>query len=99
MLRKMIFRLCLLCVAVLGVAMQPETAEAGGYGQPTDWQRFYNYPYVYYPHNFVAPYQYDHMYYRYPQERRIPVYRKDWHNFYPMDKPYHSGNHFRLDIF
>ena len=26
------------------------------------------------------------MYYRYPQAQQIPVYNKDWHNFYPTDR-------------
>jgi hypothetical protein len=75
------------------------TASAAGEGQPTDWNRFYYYPYVYYPHNYQAPVEYNHMYYRYPQERQIPVYRKDWHNFYPTAQPYHMGHHFVLDVF
>lgn len=75
------------------------SAFAAGEGQPTDWNRFYYYPYVYYPHNFQAPQQYNHMYYRYPQSRQIPVYNKDWHNFYPTARPYHMGSHFILDVF
>lgn len=81
-------------VAVLG-----SQAEAAPPGQPTDWQRFYYYPYVYYPQNFQTPQTYDHMYYRYGTERRIPVYNADWYNFYPSKKPYHSGNHYNLDVF
>lgn len=69
-------------------------------GQPTDWQRFYYYPYVYYPHNFQPqPQSQDHMYYRYTNQQRIPVYNADWYNFYPTKKPYHSGNHFTMDVF
>lgn len=75
------------------------SAQAAGEGQPPDWQRFYYYPYVYYPHNFTAPQQYNHMYNRYPQSRQIPVYNKDWYNFYPTAKPYHMGHHFVLDVF
>ena len=76
------------------------TAEAAPPGQPTDWQRFYYYPYVYYPHNFQAQNQsYDHLYYRYPQQRQIPVYNKDWYNFYPEKKPYHWGTHYTMDVF
>jgi len=74
-------------------------ADAGGQGQPTDWNRFYYYPYVYYPHNYQAPQEYNHMYNRYPQERQIPVYNKDWYNFYPTERPYHTGHHFILDVF
>ena len=71
----------------------------GGRGQPTDWQRFYYYPYVYYPQNFQRPTQFDHLYYRYPPEQQIPVYNKSWYNFYPTEKPYHWGHHFILDVF
>jgi hypothetical protein len=73
--------------------------EAAPPGQPTNWGRFYHYPYVYYPHNMQAPVTYDHMYYRYPGSRQIPVYNKDWHNFYPSKHPYHKGHHFALDVF
>ena len=52
-----------------------------------------------YPHSFQKPQQYDHMYYRYEPSMRIPVYNKSWYNFYPTEKPYHSGHHFILDVF
>ncbi len=71
--------------------------EAAEPGQPANWQRFYYYPYVYYPQNFQQPQQYDSLYHKYPVERQIPVYNKDWHNFYPSERPYHSGFHFILD--
>ena len=74
-------------------------AQAQQVGQPNDWQRFYYYPYVYYPHNFQPPVQYDSMYYKYPAERRIPVYNKDWYNFYPTEKPWYKGHHNILDVF
>jgi hypothetical protein len=51
-----------------------------------DWQRFYHYPYVYYPQNFWGSDYYrssESLYYRYPNEMRIPVYNKQWHNYYP----------------
>ena len=70
-----------------------------GVSQPTDWQRFYHYPYVYYPTNFQPRVQFDSLYYKYPQERRIPVYRADWYNEYPNNRAYHSGHHFELDVF
>lgn len=90
-----------ICVAflwtlVLGAA---NLASAAGEGQPTDWGRFYYYPYVYYPHNFQAPQEFNHLYYRYPPSRQIPVYNKDWHNFYPTERKWHKGHHFVLDIF
>ena len=91
-----------LCVAAFSAVsfIGSGDAEAAPPGQPTNWQRFYYYPYVYYPHNFqTQPESYDHLYYRYPTERRIPVYNKDWHNFYPSERPYHYGHHFILDVF
>lgn len=81
-------------------ALSPSEAKAAHRGQPTDWQRFYYYPYVYYPHNFQRSQgSYDHLYYRYPPNRRIPVYNEGWHNFYPSERPYHTGYHFILDVF
>ncbi|MCA9174254.1 MAG: hypothetical protein KDB14_07180 [Planctomycetales bacterium] len=93
-----------LCAAVTTSlpAQQPQ-----GFGRtwgntngPSDWNRFYHYPYVYYPHNYWSPEYFksrDSMYYRYPAEMRIPVYNKQWHNPFPAGRPYHWGNHFILD--
>ena len=89
----------IVCGTVFTALAAAPRAEAANEGQPTDWQRFYYYPYVYYPHNFEPPRSYDHMYYRYPQDRRIPVYNKSWHNFYPSERPYHKGHHFIMDVF
>ncbi len=86
-------------VAAAACAQVTHTVEAAPPGQPSDWQRFYHYPYVYYPQNFQKPQVYDNMYYRYAPEMRIPVYNKNWYNFYPTEKPYHSGHHFILDVF
>ena len=86
----------LFCLGAMALA---PAAHAEGEGQPADWNRFNYYPYVYYPHNFQQPTQYDHMYYRYGPERRIPVYNKSWYNFYPTEKPYYRGHHFILDVF
>ncbi len=86
-------------IAAAACVQKIDTVEAAPPGQPADWQRFYHYPYVYYPQNFQRPQTYDHMYYRYAPEMRIPVYNKNWYNFYPSEKPYHSGHHFVLDIF
>ena len=98
--RSRVLRLALLAGVCLAASLAaPGAAEAGGKGQPTDWNRFYHYPYVYYPRNFQAPVEYDSLYYKYPTERRIPVYRTDWHNFYPSPRPYHAGHHFLLDVF
>jgi hypothetical protein len=97
--RTLIAALCATAaLAALGVSGR--ACQAAPPGQPTNWQRFYYYPYVYYPHNFAQiPESYDHLYYRYPQEKRIPVYNSDWHNFYPTEKPYHWGNHYIMDVF
>ena len=86
-------------IAITASVGMPTQVEAAPPGQPSDWQRFYHYPYVYYPHSFRKPQQYDSLYYKYPQEMRIPVYNKSWYNFYPTNKPYHSGHHFILDVF
>ena len=59
----------------------------------------YYYPYVYYPHSFQKPQQYNNMYHRYDPSMQIPVYNKSWYNFYPTEKPYHSGSHYILDVF
>jgi len=66
-------------------------------GQPSDWQRFYHYPYIYYPHSFRKPQTYNSLYHRYSPEMQIPVYNKANYNFYPTEKLYHSGHHFILD--
>lgn len=67
-----------------------------------DWNRFYHYPYVFYPQNFWAADYYrssEDLYFRYPPEMRIPVYNKKWHNFYPQGRRYHQGHHFIMDVF
>src|SRR5947207_11685158 len=67
-----------------------------------DWERFYHYPYVYYPQNFWGNDYYrssESLYYRYPAEMRIPVYNKQWHNDYPAGRRYYHGHHFVLDVF
>ena len=89
----------LVLLAAAAFAAVGGDARAAGKSQPGDWDRFYHYPYVNYPRNYGAPQQFDSLYYKYPAERRIPVYRTDWHNFYPRNRPYHSGHHFYLDVF
>ena len=67
-----------------------------------DWNRLYHYPYVWYPQNFYADGYYqsaNDLYYRYPQEMRVPVYNKRWQNYYPKSRRYHHGHHFQLDVF
>jgi hypothetical protein len=99
MMRRIIGSLLVVAAMAVGLGLSSNSAEAAGRGQPYDWQRFYYYPYVYYPHNFHSPVEYNNLYYRYPQERRIPVYNSAWHNFYLMPKPYYRGNGFKLDVF
>ncbi|MEQ9409884.1 MAG: hypothetical protein RIK87_19265 [Fuerstiella sp.] len=95
----MLKRLLLMAIAAAAVSGATASVDAAPPGQPSDWQRFYHYPYVYYPHSFQQQQPYNSMYYKYPQSMRIPVYNKSWYNFYPTEKPYHSGHHFLLDIF
>lgn len=69
---------------------------------PRDCNRFYHYPYVYYPQNFYGSEYYkssDSMYYRYPAEMQIPVYNRHWHNEYPSQRRYHWGHQFLTDVF
>ena len=79
------------------------TAEPGEAPTPAqDWDRFYHYPYVYYPQNFWGNEYFrsaDSLYHRYPPEMRIPVYNRHWHNYYPNRRAYHWGHHFALDVF
>jgi hypothetical protein len=73
----------------------------GQYGR-TDWERFYHYPYVWYPQNFWGNEYYrssEDLYFRYPPEMRVPVYNKQWHNYYPEGRRYHQGHQFILDVF
>jgi len=60
-----------------------------------DWERFYHYPFVYYPQNYWGNEYYrsaESLYYRYPQEMRVPVYNRAWHNYYPTGGP-HDTRH------
>jgi hypothetical protein len=86
-----------------GVAQERAFGRVWGGGlRLRDWERFYHYPFVYYPHNFWSNEYYrstESLYYRYPPEMRIPVYNKKWHNDYPSGQPYHMGHHFVLDVF
>ncbi|MCC9641480.1 calmodulin-binding protein [Rhodopirellula sp. JC740] len=99
----------------MGAGTLPNAAGQMGYQQPraygqswgssaanTDWNRMYHYPYVYYPQNFWGQDYYkssDSLYHRYPTEMRIPVYNKQWHNYYPSNRRFHKGHHFILDTF
>lgn len=67
-----------------------------------DWERFYHYPYVFYPQNYWGNEYYrssNSLYHRYPPEMRVPVYNKRWHNYYPEGRRYHWGHHFMTDVF
>ena len=101
----------LLCAAAIGIGLWSQEAQADqrAYGRvwgnaygTQDWNRFYHYPYVFYPQNFWGSEYYrsaESLYYRYPPEMRIPVYNKKWHNYYPEGRRYHYGHHFILDVF
>jgi|GEM_PF-4637724 len=76
-------------------------AYSSGYSSQ-DWNRLYHYPYVNYPQNYWGQEYYqsrDDMYKRYPPEMQVPVYNPDWHNYYPEERPYYQGHHFKLDVF
>ena len=108
MARRILFAMCLL--TLLTAWAQGDRAEAQqAYGRQwagsyttADWNRFYHYPYVYYPQNFWGSEYYRSaasLYHRYPSEMRIPVYNARWHNYYPNRRKYQSGHHFVLDVF
>jgi len=101
--------LAFLTVSLLSISLLASTAAAqdraygrvwGGSYSQRDWERFYHYPYVFYPQNFWGQEYYrssEDMYYRYPPEMRIPVYNRKWHNYFPNQRLYHTGHHFILD--
>lgn len=106
MVRKLLMLLVLaaaFCCALESDAQQNGFGRTwGGASGSRDWNRFYHYPYVYYPQNFYSQQYFqsaDDLYYRYPQEMRIPVYNKKWQNYYPAGRRYHYGHHFILDVF
>lgn len=103
------FVLALVCAAAVAALAQNASAQHPSYGRGgsgvysnRDWERFYHYPYVYYPQNYWGNDYYrsaDSLYYRYPAEMRIPVYNRNWHNMYPAGHRYHWGHHFLLDVY
>ena len=110
----MISRITLMAACVLAIglslasreaAAQYPSGDARSYGMGCgrlDGNRFYHYPYVFYPHNYLGNDYYrsaDSLYFRYPPEMRIPVYNKQWHNELPQARRYHWGHHFMLDYF
>lgn len=96
---------CLVSIALTSQASADQRAFGRVWGNSysnQDWNRFYHYPYVYYPHSYWGNEYYrsaDDLYYRYPPEMRVPVYNKQWHNFYPSGHRYHSGSHFYTDVY
>ena len=109
MIRRIYFPVtALVLIAAVWSPRQAKAAEqaygrAWGHTYNTmDWERFYHYPYVYYPQNYWGSEYYrsaDSLYYRYPAEMRIPVYNRHWFSDYPTPRPYYKGAHFVLDIF
>jgi hypothetical protein len=90
-------------VATEARAQDPQRAFSRTWGSQyarTDWERFYHYPYVYYPQNFWGNEYYrssEDLYFRYPPEMRVPVYNKQWHNYYPEAANWdrYIGGHFQ----
>ena len=102
--------LMLLCAASIWAIMNVTDAQAQmAYGRQwghtysaQDWNRLYHYPYVYYPQNFWGNDYYrssDDMYYRYPPEMRIPVYNRQWENYYPQHEKDHPFSVYELTPF
>ncbi|MGA2033392.1 MAG: calmodulin-binding protein [Thermoguttaceae bacterium] len=91
-----------LCCAADAQAQQAYDRQWGHAYNTQDWNRLYHYPYVYYPQNFWGHDYYrssEDLYYRYPQEMRVPVYNREWHNEYPQPRRYYEGCHFTMDTF
>ena len=108
MIRRTILALfCAMAFAALAGGEKAEAQQAYGrqWGRvhnTRDWSRFYHYPYVYYPQNYWGTEYYrssESLYFRYPPEMRIPVYNRQWFNYYPEERKYHKGHHFVLDTF
>ena len=102
--------IALLSAAALYVAFSPSQAAAQqGFGRTwgntntvQDWQRYYHYPYQYFPQNYQSPEYYkasSDPTNRYPVEMRVPKrYDPSWQNYYPAPRKYHFGHHFILDV-
>lgn len=109
MLRRTAAALVGALVLGLGFTHSHTAAQERAYGRVwgaaysmRDWERFYHYPYVYYPQNFWGNEYYrssDSLYYRYPPEMRIPVYNRQWHSHHPEGRRWHTGHQFILDSF
>lgn len=104
-IRFALFGLALLVTVAFACQAQAEQAFNQQWGRTyntQDWNRFYHYPYVYYPQNFWGSDYYrssEDLYFRYPPEMQIPVYNKAWHNEYPQPRRYSKGHHFIADVF
>ncbi len=107
MIRRMMLTVLVAAAAALSLSAECQAQQAYGRSWASarpvhDWERFYHYPYVYYPQNFWTDQYYrssNSLYHRYPAEMRVPVYNKKWHNYYPSCRLYHRGHHFKLDVF
>ena len=109
MFRKMILGSLLAIGFCVAMSQEASAQDPRAYGQvwgqqtgARDYNRFYHYPYVYYPQNFYGNEYYrsnNSLYYRYPAEMQIPVYNRKWHNEYPQSRRYHTGHHFITDVF
>jgi hypothetical protein len=105
--RTILTLLCVVCLWSLVCVCEAQAQQAfdrqwGRTYSTQDWNRLYHYPYVYYPQNFWGNDYYrssEDMYYRYPQEMRIPVYNTQWQNYYPQPRRFQQGHHFILDVF
>jgi len=103
----MIVLLCAAAVLTLCCVNDAQAQQAYGrqWGRSyttQDWNRLYHYPYVFYPQNYWGSDYYrssEDLYYRYPPEMQIPVYNRQWQNYYPQSRRYHSGSHFITDTF
>jgi len=108
MLLARLLSMVVACVLLAGLTTSANAQDraygrvwGGQYGR-TDWERFYHYPYVWYPQNFWGSEYYrsaEDLYFRYPPEMRVPVYNKQWQSFYPENRRYHQGHQFILDVF
>jgi hypothetical protein len=93
---------CALGLGTLGVSATTKAEEAfhqqwAHTYSTQDWDRFYHYPYVFYPQNFWGDEYYrssESLYYRYPPEMRVPVYNKQWHNEYPQAAQWDKWIHY-----
>ena len=111
MFRRVIFAGMILSAFAIVAAGPTQSVQAqekafgqtwGNQNSMQDYNRFYHYPYVTYPQNYWGDEYYrsaDSLYYRYKPEMRIPVYNKQWQNFYPSSRRYHWGHQFITDIF